>query len=322
MRSCMVDRHALDALLRPGQSVATHTELRQIGMRSSTITRRISPGGPWQRALPGVVFGHRGVPTAYERRLAAQAYAGPGSLVTGLDALVEHGVATARRLTGTHVHALIDHGRHRTSHGFATITRCRDLPDPVMRRGLRCAPLTRALVDACRRLQRLDDVRELVADVVQHHHVRPTAIVAEVRRAARQRTALARVVLEEVSAGIRSVAEAQLRETFAAKGVPAPEWNKEILRHGELIASPDALWRDVWLVLELDSVQWHLSPAAYRRTQERQRRLVLADIEVIPVSPAEVLEDPAAICRDVLTKLSTMVPRELCGLTVRDRALS
>ncbi len=291
-----------------------------IGMSRSTITRRIGPDGPWQRALPGVVIGHRGIPTSFERRLAAQAYGKTGALITGLDALCEHNVATAKRLVHPKVHVIVPHNCHRTSHGFATVTRVRRPPAPVTRRGLRCAPLARALVDACRWLTELNDVRALVADVVQNHGVRPDKIAAEIGQAARQRTALSRLVIREIQAGIRSAAEAELRGAFATFGVPQPLWNHEIrTEDGDLIASPDGLWPDVWLVLELNSTAWHLAPQDFVRTQRRQRELVLLGFEVMPVSPSEVLADPEAICRQIQRKLASAVARELPGVIVQPR---
>lgn len=307
-------------MLPAGRAIATHAALIEAGVPSSTIMRRISPTGPWQRLVPGVVLAHRGIPTRYERRLGALAYGGPDAQLTGLSALAEHGVQMARRLGDDRVHLLVPHKSHRTSHGFAHVSRTRRLPDPHLRRGLACAPLARALVDACRWQVGLDDVRELVAEVVQQHKVLPSEIAAEVRAAARQRTALIRAVLLEIGAGIRSVAEARLREEFRRRGVPEPEWNGDLLGpDGQVVAQIDAYWAALGLALEIDSMAWHLSPKRYRRTQKRQRRLVLLGIEVIPISPADVLEDPAAVCEEVMAKIATTTPREL-PFVVRRRA--
>lgn len=307
------DRGALARLLPPGRAVATHAELRDAGVPMSTITHRIRPGGPWARILPGVVLAHRGTPTPFERRLAAVKYAGSGARLTGLDALAESGVATARRLGSPRVHVLVPHTCRRTSHGFALVTRTRRDDPVIVERGLRCSTLARATIDACRWLVRLDDVRGLIADVVQHHGVSAADLVAEVRAAARQRTALSNAVLREIWEGIRSVAEARLRAALRRAGIPQPLWNHELRQpsDGSLVAVPDALWPEVGLVAEIDSMAWHLSPASYRRTQARQRRLVLAGFEVLPISPADLVDDPDAVCAQIRHLLATLPPRPL-----------
>ena len=315
-----VNPDVLAHLLRPGAAVATHAALVELGVPLSTVTNRIRPGGPWQRLLPGVVLAHSGTPTRFEKRLGALRYGGDDAVLTGLDALAEMHVRTAERLVDRKIHLLIPHSSQRSSHGFAVVTRTRRLPQPVTRRGLRCAPLARALVDACRQIERLDDVRELVADAVQNHRCDPRDVLAEVKAAARQRTALTRAVLKEIAAGIRSVAEARLREEFRRRGVPEPVWNAELLtRDGEFVAAPDAYWAAYGVALELDSMAWHLSPDRYRRTQQRQRSLVVHNVDVLPVAPQDAIENPAALCEQVMQKLRNAAARSLPDLVVRER---
>ena len=285
--------------------MATHAELRQVGVPASTITRRIAPDGPWQRLLPGVVAGHRGVPTTHERRLAALKYAGAGAALTGLDALELHGVRLGDLRRDGRVHVLVPHARQRTSHGFALLSRTRRPVAAVTARSLPCATVARAVVDACRRTDRLSEVRELVAAAVQQRRCTPEDLVVEVRLAARQRTALARAALAEIEAGVRSVAEAELRETFARHGVRAPRWNAPVRgTDGAVVAVADALWEDVRAVVELDSVAWHLSPTSFRRTQQRQRTLLAHGYRVMALAPADVRASPAAVCREVAMFLS------------------
>jgi hypothetical protein len=175
-------------------------------------------------------------------------------------------------------------------------------------------------VDAVRRLERLDDVRELVADVVQHHRCKPEDILREVQAAARQRTALARHVLREIAVGIRSAAEAKLREGFARYGVPQPAWNKNLCTpDGEVVASPDAYWESYGVALELDSMAWHLSPAKYKKTQRRQFGLVVHNVDVLPVAPDDAFGDMEALCLRVMQKLRNAATRPLPNLVVRDR---
>ena len=303
-RRAKVDTAALDALLRPGRSVATHRELTALGLPASTVTHRCRPEGPWQSMLPGVIVPHRGTPTTFERRLAALAYAGEGAVLTGLDALAEMGVKVRAWADDDRVHVLVPHPRQKQSHGFAVVTRTRRPPEVVLQRGMPCAPAARAVIDACRRLKDLDRVRGLIADAVQQGRCTPAELLAELRAAPRQRTAAARAVLREVRAGVRSAAEASLRSAFARFGVPVPLWNATVREaDGERIAVVDALWREERVVVEVDSMEWHLSPEAYRATQRRQRRLVLAGWTVLSVAPQDVVRDPEGLCREVLAAL-------------------
>ncbi|SDQ04597.1 hypothetical protein [Quadrisphaera sp. DSM 44207] len=307
-RRVPVDLAALAVLLAPGRSVATHRQLREAGVPASTITRRIRREGPWQRVLPGVVAGHRGVLTRTERRLAAIQYAGRGGALTGRDALEVHGVRVRLDRPDDRVHVLVPHPCQRSSHGFALVTRSRRPLDAVLVRGLACVPVARAVIDAARRTEDLADVRELVAAAVQQRRCTVAQLAEEVRLAARQRSALSREALAEVAAGVRSGAEARLREVFAAGGVPAPRWNVPIRSaDGEVIAVADAYWHELRAVVELDSVEWHASPAAYRSTQRRQRALVAHGERVLALAPRDVHDDPAGVCREVMASLRVCV---------------
>ena len=297
--------------------MATHAELRAIGVPMSTISLRILPGGPWQRVLPGVVAGHKGVLTRFEQRLGALAYAGPGSALTGMDALDVHGLRSRGLRRSERVHVLIPHTSQKGSHSFAVLTRSRREVVSSVRGGLRVVPVARAVVDACRREDALDEVRELVAAAVQQRLCTVAEVAAELRLAQRQRTALPRAVLAEVAAGIRSVAEAKLRAGFERYGVPQPGWNVEIRNDaGELVVTLDAYWEDLDAELEINSVEWHLGPRAFKKTTQRQRVVVLTGRSTISVLPSEIDEDLEGICREVLQFL------RLCAADRQERSAS
>lgn len=309
-RRAAVDLPALSALLAPGRAVASRKELVALGIPGSTITYRCRPDGPWQSVLPGVVIGHRGTPTSRERRLAALRYAGPDAALTGLDALVEHGVRVRSTPDGWRVHLLVPHSCHRTSHGFAVVTRTHRPPEVSTRGGLRCVGVARAVVDAARRTRVLADVRALVAEVVQSRRCTPEQIADELRLAARARTALVRSVLREIDAGVRSVAEAEARAMLRHHGVPQPAWNVTVRDgSGEVLAVVDALWEHERVVLEIDSMEWHLDPERYLATQRRQRRLVAAGWTVVAVAPRDIRTQPAQVCRQVLDALAVASAR-------------
>jgi hypothetical protein len=265
-----------------------------------------------------VVITHRGVPTRRERLLAAVRYGGDGAVITGLPGLQEYGVRAAR--TAARPHVLIRHASQRTSHSFVTVERTRRLPEPRTAGGLPLVGVARAVIDACRRCQDLNFVREIAAEVVQRGLCTPAEIGEELRAAARQRTALARAVVREIEEGVRSVAEALAKEELNRAGIPPAEWNVELLTlDGEFIASPDAYWRDVVAALQIDSMRFHLGPADYKRTQRRQRALTIHGVLVLPIAPSDVISDRDGFIADVVALRAQAAARPRPRIVVRRR---
>ncbi|MFI7587028.1 hypothetical protein ACIB24_08130 [Spongisporangium articulatum] len=313
------DADRLHGAVVDAERVVTHAALRELGLSPSGITRRISPTGPWQRLLPGVVLAHRGTPTRRELILGALAYAGEGAVVTGPDAIR----AAGGRLTlPSTIHLLTPVERQRSLFGFARIERSRRLPPAVLRRGVPLAPPARATIDSSRFAEKLDDVRGLIAAVVQERLCGIVELGEELRAAPRQRTAGGRSVVAEVSDGVRSVAEAKAREALAAHGVTPPWWNATLLRpDGSAFLTPDAFWVESCAALEIDSRAWHLRPADWHRTRRRQRTLTVRGIPVISFAPVEVIETPDEFAAETAAFLRTVGRRSLpTGWTVRRAA--
>jgi hypothetical protein len=292
-RRTFTDTAGLTELLQRRRGVVTHQELVDLGMPRSTIMHQISSGGRWQRLLPGVVLAHRGSPTTYERRLGCLAYGGPQSMLTGGSALAEHGLRVPVGLE----HLLIPHSSQRTSHHFVTVERTRVMPEPVLRRNLRIVPLSRAVIDHARRPASLDDVRAVVAEAVQRRWCAPHELAGAIQLAATQRTAHGRRAVREVTIGLRSVAEAKARDVLATRQVRPLWWNPRLFTtDGEFIGSPDA-YDEAGVALQIDSMEYHLSPADYRRTQQALAAYARHGIVVVSVAPADVLTEPDQFTR-------------------------
>lgn len=301
-------RHRPLQLIDVGRErVASRAELLEAGFPNSTITHRIKPDGPWQRLLPGVVLMHRGTPTQRERLIGALTYAGTDSVLSGLAALELYGVRTARELsTGKErqVQVLVPRERRRQGHRFALVERTRYLPDPRSVRGLQVAPPARALMDACRRLERLDDVRNLVSDAVQSGVVTLTDLVSQLVTAARQRTAPVRAVIDEMSAGVRFAAEMRARLLIRESGLPEPLYNVDVLDdEGRVIVTPDGYYPEWACGYQIDSRRWHLTAEDYERTVRIRTDAAAAGIFLSAVTPTLVLTDPTAF----LSALNGMV---------------
>jgi hypothetical protein len=291
-----------------------------MGFASSTIAHRTRPtGGQWQRPLPGVVLLHNGTPTDRERIRAALLYAGDGSCVTGGTALRLFGLRTVP--AGLEVAMLIPQQRHRVSTRFVVCERTDRFPQPVERDGLPLAPLPRALLDHTRKLLSLTDVRALVAEAIQRHLCAQSDLLGELNRAQRRGTARVRVVAREIIAGIRSVAEAEMRDLIQAAGIRQPEWNMDLLTtDGQFIACPDAYWPDLGIALEVDSRQWHLSPDGWERTMRRRMELSRYGVTVIHVSPQRIRQDRHGLVEDIRATLAAAKLRQPPQLLVVRRS--
>ena len=248
--------------------------------------------GPWQWILPGVTLCHTGTPTRREKLLAALKYGGPGAVVTGASGLREHGV---REPLDPRIHLLVPRATNRTSHHFVIVERTSYLPEPVVRRGIALAPLARCCVDGSRRTLRLSSVRAVVAETVQRKFCTPAELLDAIGSLATQRSGRIRAVMHEIEVGIRSAAEGDARIAFRGSDVPMPEWNVSLFTpDGVLLCIPDGWWDDLAIALQIDSMEWHLSPELYKRTQATQRVLAELGIPFLPWAPGDVARDPDA----------------------------
>jgi len=101
----------LGDLLEKQSSVVSRGQLLALGMTDRVMQYRARRGGPWQKLLPGVYLAATGVPTMYQKELAALLYAGPGSLITGPMALMHHSIRSGSAVEVIDV--LVPAGRQR-----------------------------------------------------------------------------------------------------------------------------------------------------------------------------------------------------------------
>ena len=264
------------------------SELAKLGMSTSTIAHRCEPGGPWRRLLPGIVVMSSGYPTARQRTVASLVFAGPGAMLTGRSAMVEHGF-------GEHVgdvHVLLPDRRRVQSTSFVMAERTTRLPMPVVRNGLPCAPVPRALLDGARRMTTLDTTRAVIAEVVQRGTVSVEDLVQELREGSIRGSALPRAVLDEVAANVHSVPEAKARALWLRSGLPPMTFNCDVTDEaGQFIARPDGWIDSVAMAWEINSLAWHLSPDSYRATVERRNRMQSAGIIVFETLPSAFADE-------------------------------
>src|SRR5262249_32774012 len=213
----------------------------------------------WRIVLPGVYLVHSGGLTLGQREAAAVLYAGNSSVITGNSALARVGVRVpAPEL----IDVLVPHEHRRQSTGFVRIHRTIRMPEQPWRlNGLQWAPPARAVADAVRGFTDMDSARALVAGAVQQRKCTVQQLATELRAGPKQGSGALRAALEEVADGIASVAEGDLRKLIKKARLPEPMYNPSLFIGAEFLARPDVWWPDAALAVEVDSREWHLSPA-------------------------------------------------------------
>ncbi|HEY7225397.1 MAG TPA: type IV toxin-antitoxin system AbiEi family antitoxin domain-containing protein [Micromonosporaceae bacterium] len=293
-------RPTLGATLDRQHDVLSRGQLLAAGVDDMTI-HRYARMGRWLRLLPGIYLVEPTVVGTEHKRIAVALYAGEQAQLTGLTVLHWYGFRYAAATDKIHV--LVPHTTRRRSTGFAVVQRALAL-DPAARDGglYWVTSPARAVVDACRMLTQLRDVRAIVAEAVHSAHTSATSIDAEIRRAVRSRTGLVRRALTEVTGGIRSAPEAELLDLTARSSVLSGMlWNPTLTTlDGRPLPTPDGWIPEVGIALEVDSAEHHSdSGDGWRRTLERHNELSKYGVEVLHFTPSEIRAFP----RRVLTTI-------------------
>jgi hypothetical protein len=193
------------------------------------------------------------------------------------------------------VHALVPHARQRASHGFVTVERTRFMPGYRERNGLRMAVLPRVVLDAVRRCTDEAAVRAVIFEVVQRGLVAPEALEDERRRGQIRGSRFARLALEDVLAGVRSVPEADVRQEFLARGWTDLRFNPRLyLPDGRFLASPD-VYDASGVCLEVDSREHHFAVESWEATMRRHASMTAAGLAVLHVPPSRIRADGAGV---------------------------
>jgi hypothetical protein len=164
---------------------------------------------------------------------------------------------------------------------------------------LRLVPAARAVADTARLLDEVRDVRAVVADAVQQGRCTVAELAAELHAAPIRGSAMFRSVLGEVADGIRSAAEGDLRKLIRAARLPTPLYNASLFVDGRFLARPDAWWPDAGVSAEVDSRQWHLSPADWDRTRRRHDDMCAAGILPLHFSPRQIRLEQDKVVRQI-----------------------
>ncbi|WP_236145973.1 MULTISPECIES: type IV toxin-antitoxin system AbiEi family antitoxin domain-containing protein [unclassified Micromonospora] len=281
------------------QQIVSRAQLLAAGFDDMYLYRQ-ARRGLWQRVLPATYALVTGALTDEQRRISAALYAGSDAQLTGLAALTWYGFRQSPRTDA--VQLVVPHHARRTSTGFAVISRALTLDDRARATPLYpvCSP-ARAVVDAARGLRQLRPVRAVVAEAVQRGYADLAALDEEIRRARRSRTALVRKAFAEVTQGVRSAPEAELRDCLAASTVlPEILWNPRLRdAGGRAVPTPDGYLPEAAVALEVDSQEYHFRPGDWARTLDRHNELSRFGVLVLHFTPAQIRREPDRVRRSV-----------------------
>jgi hypothetical protein len=303
-------------LLEDQRGVLSRAQALSLGVSKNALQYRIEPGGPWQRLLPGVYLTLGGRPTPEQLEMAALLYAGPASAITGPRAVRSYLLPAPNTRV---IDVLVPANRDRSDCGFVALHRTRRPPQRVALSGaISYVMPARAVADTVRGMDRLSDVRALVATAIQRHQCTIADLKAELAEGPMRDSARLRRVLAEVADGIRSAPEGDLRDLIVKSGLPMPMFNPSLFLDGKFLAKPDAWWPQSSVAAEVDSRQWHEPAGRWEATMARDALLGAAGIVALHFSPRQLRMEPKRVVQRIAGALRN--GREIPGLVARPAA--
>jgi very-short-patch-repair endonuclease len=273
-------------------------QLRQVGASERRISHWIRDGY-LRQVLPRVyAVGH--VAESVEAELiAAILYAGPGAMLSHATALWWHGllenqpipiqVSTPRKCASPRRIQVYARRRVKLIHH-------RRLPTTTVAQALLDFSVTAPVDSVVRALAEADYRRVLSQTALYAACGSGRAGSVTLKKALRQHTPeLART---------KSELERTFRALCRRGGIPAYKVNHRVCG-----IKVDAFWPDLGVVVELDGVQGHTTPAQMRRDHRRDLKLRAAGLIVVRYSYDQVVYEPDAVLADLRRVLETAARR-------------
>jgi len=103
----------------------------------------------------------------------------------------------------------------------------------------------------------------------------------------------------------RSWLERHASTVFRRAGLPDPEWNVAVHDDEGLIGVVDVLWGPK-LIVELEGIRFHSTPAQVGKDRYKLRRLVLSGRTVLPFSWHDLVKRPHAVVDQIRRALASL----------------
>lgn len=310
-RLASYDAAALAKVIRRQNGVITREQAFSCQLTEAALRHRIRVGGPWRTVLPGVYLTNSGILTAGQPEIAAFLYASHQVAISGPAALAWHNITAERT---DHIDVLVEPRCGRRDGSFVRLHRTSVAPASVFPDGPVCyVPPARAVADTVRFIGDADmaKIRAIVAASVQRSKVQVAELADELARGPAHGSARLRLVLAEVADGVRSAAEGDLRSLVRRERLPMPQFNPRLFVGQEFLASPDAWWPEAYVAAEVDSREWHLSPADWARTMARHSRMSARGIIVLHFAPSRLRSAPREVAGEIRSAIKAGSGRQL-----------
>jgi very-short-patch-repair endonuclease len=274
------------------EGVVTRQQLRDAGLSDPKIGRWVAEGHLCRRHRDVYTLGHGAISQRGEL-LVALFHAGEGSALSHTTAAWWWGLIDAEP---RRIHVSAPHNRSSTSAIRVHAPRAYEV---VTHRGLPATTVARTLVDVAAKL-RFRELRRVVAEA----DYRGLASLGEIAAHCRQGRPGSAVLRRALRAYEPELAHtwSELEERWVAVceryGIPMPEMNAEVCG-----LTVDALWRDMRVVVELDGLAAHSSPARMEADRRRDLTLREAGFVVHRYTWRQITKSPGAVSADVLRAL-------------------
>jgi very-short-patch-repair endonuclease len=274
--------------------IVTRADACRLDVSRRSLARAVE-SGRWRQVLPRTYF-TGAVLTERDRWDAAIAFAGDGAALSGAAALRAAG---AMSVSPSHrILVLVPLGNRTRSRAFVEVRettrayRIRQAPGP------RHVEPARACADLALVQHRLDDVRALVAKVVQGGLATVAELGLELDAGPRRGSALLRQALTEVGLGAASAPEARAATALRRAGIVGFEQNVRLDLPDGVRWVADFYWPKLRAILEIDSVDYHFKRADWQGTWDRHLSLTTHGFSVIH-RPPSALRDERRFIADV-----------------------
>jgi hypothetical protein len=145
-------------------------------------------------------------------------------------------------------------------------------------------------------MKRSSDVQAVVCEAVQRGGCTLEELLAELNAGPRTGSRWYREALAEISAGIRSEAERDLKRVIDRSDIDKPMYNPRLYSlEGVFLGIPDAWWQQAGVAAEVDSRQYHVSAKDYEATVARHNRMEAAGIHMLHFLPGTIRRDRRAV---------------------------
>ena len=279
-----------DALPR----VVSREQARALGYSRRAIEHRLATDR-WRIVLPRVYLTVDTL-TEVDRWVAALLFAGPGAALSGAAALRASevgGIPPPDRIL-----VLVPPPNRTGSAGWVQVRRTFRPIQLVQWHGPARVQVARAAADLALGLSSLDDVRAIVAKVVQQGHCSVADLGAELSAGPRNNSAFLRLALEEVGWGAESAPEARAARLLRRAGIAGFTANAWIRLLDGTWRRVDFYWPRLRAALEMDGKQWHLGPESWEKSLIRDVELGKVGIHGVHLPPS-VLRNESRFVTDI-----------------------